>query len=102
VLRVKPTVCEGMFRHRIGDAELMPAPAHGEDRVEAAELCIQRHAVILPCNRRCGYTKAGAAVALERQMVSALRGWRSSSTHEIRGFAAVRELARVRRSAASG
>jgi hypothetical protein len=37
----------------------MPPPAHGEDRVEAAELCVQPHAAILPRNRRCGYPKAG-------------------------------------------
>jgi len=55
VLRVKPSVCERMLRHRIGDAELMPPPAHGEDGVEAAELCIKPHGAILPRNRRCGY-----------------------------------------------
>jgi len=44
-----------MLRHRIRDAELMPPPAHGEDRVEAAEVCIKAHAAIVPRNRCCGY-----------------------------------------------
>jgi hypothetical protein len=38
VLRVKPRVCERMLRHRIGEAELMPPPAHREDGVEATQL----------------------------------------------------------------
>jgi hypothetical protein len=58
VLWVKPSVGERMLRHWIGDAELMPAPAYGENRVEAAELCIQFHVAILLRNLRCGYTKA--------------------------------------------
>jgi hypothetical protein len=38
VLRVEPSVCERMLRHRIGDAELMPSVAYAENRVESAEL----------------------------------------------------------------
>ena len=82
VLRVKPRVGERMFRDRIGDAELMPAPAHGEERVEAAEFCIQPHAVILPRNHRGGYPKSGPfAIRLYRavsdELASAFRQTRT-------------------------
>src|SRR5262249_18517158 len=39
-------VRERVLRYRIGDAEHVPSPAHGEDGVEASEVIIEGHAVI--------------------------------------------------------
>jgi len=66
VLRMKPRVCERMLRHRIGDAELMPALAHGEDRVVASELCVKPHGYGLPRKRRRGQQKIGCIRASPR------------------------------------